>query len=387
MRIAFFSTMGGLPWGGSEELWSRAAHVLLDRGYQVAFNCQTWPSIAAPLQRLIGRGAQGQFRSRRRLGRSLRRTLEKLRLKSRKYMPWLRKCRPDFVVISFSCHTDDPQIALTCAALDIPYAIVLQAAGPHKWIETRNIENCRAAYSRAKRCFFVCDENREILESNLSLQLQRCETVDNPFTVRPDASPTWPDSAPNWKLACVARVHYLTKSQDLIVRVLRLPKWRARPLHVTLFGADNGNLGQFRRALDIYGLHRQLAYGGISDNIESLWSQHHGLLLPSRAEGNALSLVEAMMCGRLAITTNVGRAAELIDDGESGFIAPAATVELLDDALERAWARRKKWRAIGERAAQAIRARHSLRPAEDFADRILAAASGGSACPVQKLAA
>ena len=92
------------------------------------------------------------------------------------------------------------------------------------------------------------------------------------------------------------------------------------------------------------------------------------------------------MCGRMAITTRVGRAAELIDDNESGFIAPAATVELLDDALERAWSRRKKWRAIGQRAAQVIRARHSLRPAEDFADRILSAASGRS-ISVQPLAA
>jgi glycosyltransferase involved in cell wall biosynthesis len=321
------------------------------------------------------------------MGRSLRRTLERLRLTSRKYMPWLRKCRPDFVVISFSCHTDDPQIAVTCAALNIPYAILLQAAGPHNWIDPRYIENYRAAYSRAKRCFFLADENREIIESNLAIQLPRCDTVDNPFTVSPDAAPAWAEPTPNWKLACVARIHYVTKSQDLILRVLRMPKWRSRPLHVTLFGADNGNLGQFRRSLDVYGLHRQVAYGGVSDDIEKLWSEHHGLLLPSRAEGNALSLVEAMMCGRMAITTKVGRAAELIDDNESGFIAPAATVELLDDALERAWARRKKWRAIGERAAQAIRARHSLRPAEDFADRILAAASGGSARSVQKLAA
>src|SRR6476659_5043307 len=166
MRIAFFSTMGGLPWGGSEELWSRAANVLLDRGHEVAFNCQVWPTVAPPLQQLIDRGTQGHFRSRRRMGRSLRQTLEKLRLTSRKYMPWLRKCRPDFVVISFSCHTDDPQIALTRGALNIPYAIVLQAAGPHNWIDPRYIENYRAAYSRARRCFFVSTEIRENIESN-----------------------------------------------------------------------------------------------------------------------------------------------------------------------------------------------------------------------------
>ncbi len=177
----------------------------------------------------------------------------------------------------------------------------------------------------------------------------------------------------------------MTKSQDLIIRVMRMPKWRARPLQITLWGNDNGNLNQFRRALDNYGLQQQVSYGGVSNNIEQLWSEHHGLLLPSRAEGNALSLVEAMMCGRMPITTDVGRARELIDDNESGFIAPAATAALLDEVLERAWKRRDDWQAMGQRAAHAIRTRHSLRPAEDFADRILEAAEDRTA--IKRLAA
>ena len=60
MRIAFFSTMGGLPWGGSEELWCRTANAFLDRGHEVAFNSLKWPTVAAPLQRLIDRGAAGR---------------------------------------------------------------------------------------------------------------------------------------------------------------------------------------------------------------------------------------------------------------------------------------------------------------------------------------
>jgi glycosyltransferase involved in cell wall biosynthesis len=199
--------------------------------------------------------------------------------------------------------------------------------------------------------------------------------VDNPFNVSVDASPSWPTTTPHWKLACVARIHYPTKSQDLIIRVLRQPKWRTRPLQVTMWGNDNGNLDQFRRALDVHGLHRQISYGGFSNNIEQLWAEHHGLLLPSRVEGNALSLIEAMLCGRVPITTNTGRAAELIDDNECGFVAPAATAELLDEVLERAWNRRDDWRTMGQRAARAIRSRHSLQPAEDFATQILVAAS------------
>jgi glycosyltransferase involved in cell wall biosynthesis len=385
MRIAFFSTMGGLPWGGSEELWSRAATVLQDRGHHVSMNCLKWPHVAAPLQKLIAGGADAHFRSRRRMGRSLRQALQKLRLTRLKYLPWLKKCRPDFVVISFSCHTDDPQIAVTCRAMGIPYSIVLQAAGPHNWMDTRSLDDYRAAYANARRCYLVSQDNREIVESNLAIELPRAEVVDNPFTVRVDAAPSWPSTGSQWKLACVARVHFITKAQDLIIRVMRQPKWRSRPLHVTLWGGDNGNLAQFRRALDVHGLHRQVAYGGVSSDIERLWSEHHGLLLPSRAEGNALSLIEAMMCGRVPITTRVGRAAELIDDNESGFIAPAATAELIDEVLERAWRRRDDWQAMGQRAAQAIRQRHSLRPAEDFADRILDASVQHAA--LKKLAA
>jgi glycosyltransferase involved in cell wall biosynthesis len=385
MRIAFFSTMSGLPWGGSEELWCRAASELLERGHEVYFNSIDWPTVAAPLQRLINHGAHGHFRSRRRLGRTMTQVLQKLRITKVKHLSWLKRCRPDLVLISFSCHTDDPQIATTCRLLNIPYAILLQAAGPHSWMDLRRLDEYRGAYIEAKRCFFVSNENRQLVESNLSLDLPRSEIVDNPFTVSVDAAPKWFAPVPHWKLACVARVHYITKAQDLIIRVMRKPKWRARPLQVTLWGSDNGNLNQFRRALDAYGLHRQLTYGGISSDIEQLWSEHHGLLLPSRSEGNALSLVEAMMCGRVPITTNVGRAAELIDDNDSGFIAPAATAELLDEALERAWSRREDWRAMGQRAAHAIRSRHSLHPARDLADRILTAVTDMPA--VKRLAA
>ena len=78
----------------------------------------------------------------------------------------------------------------------------------------------------------------------------------------------------------------------------------------------------------------------------------------------------------MPIVTDVGRVAELVDDNRSGFVAPAATVELIDDALERAWQRRHEWQAMGARGGPDIRQRHSLRRAEDFADAILAAIPG-----------
>jgi glycosyltransferase involved in cell wall biosynthesis len=380
MRIGFFSTMGGLPWGGSEELWSRAASVLLGQGHEVAFNYRRWPTVPAPLQRLIDAGARPHFRSRHRLGRSIRQPLDRLGLLGLNHVRWLLKVKPDFVVISFGYHNEDPQIAMVCRRLGIRYAVVLQAAGTNDWIQPRSVPAFQSAYAHAAQSFFVSAENRDTLMSNLAMDLSAAEIVDNPFAVRSDASSAWPSPDPFWKLACVARIHFASKGHDLLLRVLRAPKWRARPLRVSLWGGDHGNLEQVRRLIELFSLEEQVRYEGVHNDIESLWAEHHGLLLPSRTEGNPLALIEAMLCGRVSVVTNIGRAAELVDDNRSGFIAPAATAELVDEALERAWQRRHEWQTMGQRATVAIRQRHSLRPAEDFAERILDLASGHIQC-------
>ena len=375
MRIAFYSTMAGLPWGGSEELWYQAAQVLLVRGHEVAFSTLKWKPTPAPLERLIAAGGVPQFRRRSTFGRTIRRKLERAGVMRHHFSRWLEKTWPDLVVISLSFHTDDPKIASTCRRLGIRYTILLQAANPYLWVANKWLDDTRADFTEAERCYFVSAENQDIMEANLAAALPQAEVVDNPFNVRPDAAPTWPSSEPGWKLACVARLHFISKSQDVLLQVMRLPKWRTRPLQVVLWGNDQGNGAHIERLIDFYGLSGQVSHGGFANDIEELWSQHHGLILPSRLEGNPLSLIEAMVCGRMPIATAVGRAAELVDDNESGFIAPAATVALVDEALERAWQRRHEWQAMGQRAAIAIRERHSLRPAEDFADRILSAAA------------
>lgn len=375
MRIAFYSTMAGLPWGGSEELWSQAARVLLARGHEVHFSSLKWKPTPEPLEQLAGAGGVPRLRRRSAFGRTIRRKLEKRGILPHHFSGWLKRTRPDLVVISLSCHTDDPKIAATCRKLGIRYAILLQAANPYLWVANRWLDDTRADFTGAERCYFVSDENRDIMEANLAAALPQAEVVDNPFNVRPDAQPAWPSSEPVWKLACVARLHFISKSQDVLLQVMRLPKWRNRPLQIVLWGNDQGNGAHVERLIDFYDVRKQVSHGGFATDIEELWSRHHGLILPSRLEGNPLSLIEAMVCGRVPIATAVGRAAELVDDNVSGFIAPAATVPLVDEALERAWQRRHEWQAMGQLAARAIRERHSLQPAEDFADRLLAAAA------------
>ncbi|MFN7141853.1 MAG: glycosyltransferase, partial [Limisphaerales bacterium] len=81
--------------------------------------------------------------------------------------------------------------------------------------------------------------------------------------------------------------------------------------------------------------------------------------------------VEAMHCKRLAIVTDVAGNAEVVKDGLSGFVAEAATVQHLNQAMERAWEQRHRWRQIGEMAGCWIRELVPSDPGAVFAQTLL----------------
>ena len=133
-----------------------------------------------------------------------------------------------------------------------------------------------------------------------------------------------------------------------------------------------------RRLVARRGLDGKVAFRGHVSDIRGIWCGHHALVLPSRYEGLPLALVEAMLCGRPAIVTDVAGNAELLEDGVTGFVAAAATARHLGEALERAWARRADWREIGEAAAVAVRRQVPEDPPLDFARRLVEVAGGST---------
>ena len=88
-------------------------------------------------------------------------------------------------------------------------------------------------------------------------------------------------------------------------------------------------------------------------------------------EGLPLTLIEAMSCGRSAVVTGVAGMKECLQDGETGFVAKAAHPEFLDDALERAWQERGRWKSMGELAAERVQDLIPFEPVEEFAHILL----------------
>jgi glycosyltransferase involved in cell wall biosynthesis len=126
------------------------------------------------------------------------------------------------------------------------------------------------------------------------------------------------------------------------------------------------------------GLIRLAKHLGISDRVvfagykpvEQIWASNHVLVMPSRFEGLPLAIVEAMLCGRPVVATDVAGHAEVMEDGLTGFLADSPTVGSVARALERFWLRRHEAEEIGKAGAGRIRQLVPPDPARVFAQKL-----------------
>lgn len=368
--------MSGVPWGGSEELWWRSARLLQTQGHEVAVNYKWWEKQADQITEIHEHGATLFLRDKPAKSFWYSRLLNLFRTikpKDGTDESWLEKERPDTVLFSLGYHPDRIRLAKECQRLNIPYTINVQCASSSVFIHESIMEEFRNAYHNAHKVLFVSKENQEKLETNMATKLTNAEIVANPFNVRHDADPQWPEED-IFRLACVGRIHFVSKGQDLLVHVLRREKWQNRPIKITLYGKNQGNKKQLEELIKLYNLEDKIGFGGFTRNVEEIWEANHALFLPSRYEGAALVVIETMLCNRIVVTTDTGRNRELLRDGETGFIAHAANADLLDDALERAWQKRDQWRELGKQAGKDIRENYTSNPIGDFTDHLVAAA-------------
>lgn len=362
--VAIASTMGGMPWAGSEELWSHAAHALRGRGIPIALNVKHWDPPAPEISRHQAAGCRVTIRS---VPSNVFQRKRHLWFGDPSYR-WLDGLRDHFVLISSSC-TDGTRWGLECQKRNIPYAILVEVAAEFFWPDDASAADARQAFSGARRCFFVSEGNRRLIERQIAQPLSQATVVRNPFNVSWDAQVPWPEDDSVLALACVARLDARHKGQDLLLEVLRMPKWRERPIRLTLYGSGT-NEGGFRHFVEVHGL-ENVQFAGFVHDIEAVWRRHHVLVLPSRVEGLPLAEVEAMLCGRPCLVTDVAGNAEVLEDGVTGFVARAPNPESLDEALEAVWQRRDELQSIGEAASRHIRKLIPARPGEAFADEIV----------------
>ncbi len=124
-----------------------------------------------------------------------------------------------------------------------------------------------------------------------------------------------------------------------------------------------GSDPRLREAIEERGLQRAFLDLGFlpHDEMAGTIAAADFLALPSLAEGFSVALIEGMAAGAIPIATRVGGAAELVRDGENGFLVAPADADLLAEALVKALSLDPPDRARFSARARARSAAFSIR--------------------------
>ena len=332
MKVAFVSTMEGYAWGGSEELWSRAALDFLAQGMEVSASVREWKPLHVRTQQLSEQGVNIWLRPKnyplwkRGWHRSAYRGVTSTAVEVGKM---ITATKPALVVLSHD-RGAFPSIDLIelCIKHRVPFVTIGQANWDTHWLDDESAARYRKGLSAASHCYFVSRANLRLAEKQIGCELSNAEVVWNPFNIDYHASLSWPKAGTNGelRLACVARLHPPSKGQDILLEALTAPQWASRPWRLYLYG-EGPMRNILERLVQRSGLSDRVIFAG-HKTVEEIWASNHVLVMPSRAEGLPLAIVEAMLCARPVVATDIAGNSEIVEDGVTGFLADAPPPEV-----------------------------------------------------------
>lgn len=346
-------------WAGCEIMWSGFANYVLAN--QLA-DVSVWTLRGAIITesdewaKLLRLGAKSYEFGNVNLSRSLPkralrrigRTLRIQRPPGEELATSVTSSRPDVVIISLACcFSLGPlfELANECRRHAIPYVIINQNFIDHNYPPDSSIARLREAYCNAHSVVLVSHSMRRQLEEGLGEHLTNTNVIYNFVDLHHYVVQPFP-KIDSIVMSCVARLDPQQKGQHILFAVLSDARWRERDWHLHLYG-DGSHRRMLERLSRYYGIDNKIAFRGFVKDVRVIWRDSHLMMLPSLYEGVPVVLMEAWASGRPVVCSATGGAIDLVKENKNGWLHCPGSSESLNQALERAWNRRKDWESIG----------------------------------------
>jgi glycosyltransferase involved in cell wall biosynthesis len=367
VNVAFISTIRGCRWAGTEEVWYATALKALDAGHRVTAYVHEDIACAEQIQNLASRGATVHSRSTIQFSR-----LWPIKEKLAPTFPVQQLKKFDVIMLSVGSLLDVLYVPGLLDGLQrskSPYVLFCQFNAEGLAFSPSQRAAVRELAQNSVGCCFVSHQNLELAERQLAMKLPAGQAIWNPVRITLPQPLPWP-AGPTIRFGCVARLETLWKGQDLLLEILSKPPWISRDWSLSFFG-EGADAEHLHNAVKFFGLENRVKFPGYVRDLKDIWRDHHVMLLPSRGEGLPLAILEAMMCGRPTVTTDVGGNREILEDGVTGFIAEAATPSSFGKTLELAWTQQSRWPQMGQTAHQQVKKIMSGDPTQKLLDYLL----------------
>ncbi len=127
-------------------------------------------------------------------------------------------------------------------------------------------------------------------------------------------------------IAHVSNFREVKRVKDVVRIFARIKK--AMPATLIMVG-DGPERSDAEREAEQLGVAANVRFLGRLDRVAAILQASDLFLLPSQSESFGLAALEAMACGAPAVASRVGGLPEVIEDGVSGILEPAGSVEAM----------------------------------------------------------
>lgn len=344
--IFFISLMAGSPWGGSEELWYRTALLAAKKGIRVGCAVYYWPGKEKKMQDLADLGCSIYYLPNK--GRSKKNLVERIQNKISKYrLKKIRNTLPvhdyELVVINQGAfEITTPEWRTFYRRLE-KFVLLF-----HNYKEGEVFGHSKAKVisnwtEKAAQNLFASARIREVLEQNSGINITKDAILVNPISfLPPDVQSPYPPVDKGYRFVMLAALDTQRKAQDNLIRSLSGPKWKDRnwTLHLYGEGKDRKYLEKLIQSLN---MERKIFLEGQTVAVKNVLENSHLVLQLTHIDAMPLSVVEAMAVGRPVIASRIGDMPLWVKEGVNGWISPDASVEQIENTIERAWKIRDQW--------------------------------------------
>ncbi|MDI9364740.1 MAG: glycosyltransferase family 4 protein [Flavobacterium sp.] len=378
MKIAVISTIRDI-WGGSEELWaSMAYHFLEDKNNQLLYlayeNNQQHPKLTNLQKKgLIVKKRPGYIKQNsNELQKTLQIGINFLRKKLKNPLREVILFKPDIVIYNGTCYSialEKELLRYMRCTKDVNFYIIGHLnSDTIREINDHEASLIKEAYSLCKKVFFVSNRNILSAERHLCVKITNAVLIKNPVNITDISYVKYPKND-MMLFAMVGNLNTKHKGQDIVLSILSQPHWKCLSWQLNIFGTGSDEK-YIRELINFYDLSDKVFLHGSVTDILELWSNNQVLLMPSHMEGMALAIVEAMICGRVVVTSNVGGASEWIEDNISGFLADSASKNAFEKALTTAYSVREQWELISKKAHESAMNMYDVTPGKTLLNHL-----------------
>ena len=160
---------------------------------------------------------------------------------------------------------------------------------------------------------------------------------------------------------------------------------RDEPAFQMEIAGEGASQAELQRLASELGLAEHVRFLGLVHDVPALLARARLFVLPSLTEGASLTLLEAMARGLPVVATRVGGNAEVVIDGETGFLIPTRSPAALAEKILRLWREPERARRMGqagrERVERFFNVRAMVREYEELYRHVLGSRRAATPVP------